>query len=260
VAHGGHRGAVVVVLQRAVADALRARGTLAADVQRRGGVGAALVHLMHELGGAVPATLRIEPPARRRTVAARVRGATSRHRSSSAIACGRTLERAVQPRFALGEPRGSGGDVARRRRAQRPGRTPTAGTSGGRTRTPRRSSHGSGPRPRASTSEPWCRWSPERNRDRRGHRTAGRRASRSGGGSSWRAHRPGARHPRPARRAAWHTRASASACLRPCRSPAPRHRMLELPFTDDATWRRSCRSSCAGSCRPIRVLPASASR
>jgi prepilin-type N-terminal cleavage/methylation domain-containing protein len=95
--------AVVVILQRAVADALRARRTLAADVERRGGVGAVLVHLVHELGGAVPGTLRIEPATAEQAsllefaieepapLVVRYRVVADR------------LERAVRPRFAAGD-------------------------------------------------------------------------------------------------------------------------------------------------------------
>jgi prepilin-type N-terminal cleavage/methylation domain-containing protein len=98
--------AVVVVLQRAVADALRARGTLAADVQRRGGLGATLVHLMHELGGAVPGTLRIEPatadePSLLEFAVDEPAPLVVRYR----VVQGH-LERAVQPRFALGDGAG----------------------------------------------------------------------------------------------------------------------------------------------------------
>ena len=93
--------AVVVVLQRAVADALRARGTLAADVQQRGGVRAVLVHLVHELGGAVPGTLRIEParsgaPSLLEFAVDEPAPLIVRYR----VVEGR-LERTVQPRFAL---------------------------------------------------------------------------------------------------------------------------------------------------------------
>jgi prepilin-type N-terminal cleavage/methylation domain-containing protein len=49
----------VGILQRATADALRARTRLAADVERRGALRATLVHLVHEVGAAVPGTLRI---------------------------------------------------------------------------------------------------------------------------------------------------------------------------------------------------------
>jgi len=95
----------VVVLQRAVADALRARSTLAADVQQRGGVSAVLVHLVHELGGAVPGTLRIEPasagePSLLEFAVDEPAPLVVRYR----VVEGR-LERSVQPRFALGEPR-----------------------------------------------------------------------------------------------------------------------------------------------------------
>jgi prepilin-type N-terminal cleavage/methylation domain-containing protein len=93
----------VVVLQRAVADALRARGMLASDVQRRGGTSAALVHLVHELGGAVPGTLRIEPASGQSPALLEfavdepapviVRYRVVEHR----------LERSVQLRFALGD-------------------------------------------------------------------------------------------------------------------------------------------------------------
>jgi len=93
--------AVVVVLQRAIADALRARGVLAADVQQRGGVRAVLVHLVRELGGAVPGTLRIEPASA--GVSSLLEFAVDepaplvvRYR----VVEGR-LERTVQPRFAL---------------------------------------------------------------------------------------------------------------------------------------------------------------
>jgi len=94
-----------VVLQRATTDALRARGRLVADVERRGALRATLVHLLHEVGGAVPGTLRI----------ARTPGASGpvlefaveepapllvRYRLDA-----RRLERVAEPRFALGEPR-----------------------------------------------------------------------------------------------------------------------------------------------------------
>ena len=95
--------AVVVVLQRAVADALRARGTLATDVQHRGGVGATLVHLVHELGGAVPGTLRIEPGTAEKTSLLEFaidEPAPLVVRYRVVAGC---LERAVQPRFALGD-------------------------------------------------------------------------------------------------------------------------------------------------------------
>jgi len=50
---------LLVVLQRAIADALRARRVLGDDVLRRGAVRAVLVHLVREIGTAVPGTLRI---------------------------------------------------------------------------------------------------------------------------------------------------------------------------------------------------------
>jgi len=97
--------AAVVVLQRAVADALRARGTLVADVRQRGGTSAVLVHLVHELGGAVPGTLRIEPagadgPSLLEFAVDEPAPLVVRYRAVD----GR-LERSAQPRFALGEPR-----------------------------------------------------------------------------------------------------------------------------------------------------------
>ena len=53
---------VLVVLQRTTADAVRARTRLQDDVERRGGVRATLMHLVHEVGSAVPGTLRIAGP------------------------------------------------------------------------------------------------------------------------------------------------------------------------------------------------------
>jgi hypothetical protein len=50
----------LVVLQRASADALRARARLETDVQQRGAVRATIVHLMREVAAAVPGTLRID--------------------------------------------------------------------------------------------------------------------------------------------------------------------------------------------------------
>jgi type II secretory pathway component PulJ len=51
---------VLVVLQRAVADALRARGILAAETARRGALRAAVVGLANDLGAALPGSFRIE--------------------------------------------------------------------------------------------------------------------------------------------------------------------------------------------------------
>jgi hypothetical protein len=50
----------LVVLQRASADALRARARLETDVPQRGAVRATIVHLMREVAAAVPGTLRID--------------------------------------------------------------------------------------------------------------------------------------------------------------------------------------------------------
>jgi prepilin-type N-terminal cleavage/methylation domain-containing protein len=49
----------LVVLQRATADALRARRQLETDVQQRGVARATLAHLLREVARAVPGTLRI---------------------------------------------------------------------------------------------------------------------------------------------------------------------------------------------------------
>jgi prepilin-type N-terminal cleavage/methylation domain-containing protein len=51
---------IIVVLQRTTADALRARARLETDVERRGALRATLVHLVREVGAAVPGTLRIQ--------------------------------------------------------------------------------------------------------------------------------------------------------------------------------------------------------
>ena len=51
--------ATVGILQRAAGDALRARARLEADVEQRGALRATLVHLVREVGAAVPGTLRI---------------------------------------------------------------------------------------------------------------------------------------------------------------------------------------------------------
>jgi prepilin-type N-terminal cleavage/methylation domain-containing protein len=51
---------VLVVLQRAVGDALRARGLLAAETARRGALRAAVLGLANDLGAALPGSLRIE--------------------------------------------------------------------------------------------------------------------------------------------------------------------------------------------------------
>ena len=93
----------LVVLQRASADAVRARRGLVADIEQRGALRAVLVHLLDEVGSAVPGTLRI----------ARQAGASDpvlefaveepaplvvRYRLDA-----RRLERWAAPRFALGE-------------------------------------------------------------------------------------------------------------------------------------------------------------
>lgn len=91
----------VAVLQRATADALRARTRLAADVERRGARSATLVHLVREVGAAVPGTLRISrTPATPSPLLEFALDEPSpvlvRYRLAE-----RRLERSVRPRFAL---------------------------------------------------------------------------------------------------------------------------------------------------------------
>ena len=93
----------LAVLQRATADALRARARVETDVQRRGAIRATLAHLLQELARAVPGTLHIARPAATRDPLLEfaldepapelVRYRLVEHR----------LERTTSPRFGLGE-------------------------------------------------------------------------------------------------------------------------------------------------------------
>jgi prepilin-type N-terminal cleavage/methylation domain-containing protein len=93
----------LVILQRAGADALRARRSLVSDVERRGALRATLVHLLGEAGGAVPGTLRIArtPGGNDPTLEFAVEEPVPllvRYRLAA-----RRLERVVVPRFAVGD-------------------------------------------------------------------------------------------------------------------------------------------------------------
>lgn len=92
---------VLVVLQRATADALRARRILADDVARRGALRAALVGLVNDLSAALPGSLRIErtapgAPAVLEFAVDEPAPALVRYRVVA-----ETLERLAIPRFAL---------------------------------------------------------------------------------------------------------------------------------------------------------------
>jgi prepilin-type N-terminal cleavage/methylation domain-containing protein len=93
----------LVVLQRAAADALHARRSLVADVERRGALRATLVHLVGEAGSAVPGTLRIArtPGGNDPTLEFGIEEPVPlvvRYRLAA-----RQLERVVAPRFAAGD-------------------------------------------------------------------------------------------------------------------------------------------------------------
>jgi prepilin-type N-terminal cleavage/methylation domain-containing protein len=89
------------ILQRATRDALRARAQLESDVAERGVLRATLVHLVREVGAAVPGTLRIErtpavPSPLLEFAIDEPNPLLVRYRIAD-----RRLERSTQPRFAL---------------------------------------------------------------------------------------------------------------------------------------------------------------
>lgn len=92
---------VLVVLQRATADALRARRILADEVVRRGALRAALVGLVNDLSAALPGSLRIErtAPGASPVLEFAVDEPTPEIVRYRVVA--ETLERLAVPRFAL---------------------------------------------------------------------------------------------------------------------------------------------------------------